>query len=91
MICGQFAMIARTGKSVSRLIFAKPQGKSKIRPQMKRIKEHKRGETMHRFIRNILRFIIRHKRINQTFSQWKWFNHLCYEEAQAVIGNRAWK
>lgn len=51
----------------------------------------RRLKTMHRFIRSILRFIIRHKRINHIFSKWKWFNHLCYEEAQAVIGNRPWK
>lgn len=45
---------------------------------------------MHKIIRNILRFIIKHKRLNIVFSKWKWFNHLCYEEAQAVIGNRTW-
>lgn len=45
---------------------------------------------MHRFIRNILWFIIRHKRIDRVFSKWKWFNHLVYEEAQAIIGNRPW-
>ena len=48
-------------------------------------------KALHRFIRSILRFIIRHKKINRVFSKWKWFNHLCYEEAQAVIGNRPWK
>jgi len=42
---------------------------------------------MHRFIRRILRYIIRHKRLNKIFSRWKWFNRVCYEEAQAVIGN----
>lgn len=46
---------------------------------------------MHRFIRTVLRFIIRHNRIDRVFSKWKWFNHLRYEEAQAVIGNRPWK
>ncbi len=46
---------------------------------------------MHKAIRAVLRSIIKHKRICKIFEQWKWFNHLCYEEAQAVIGNRPWK
>lgn len=45
---------------------------------------------MHRTIRCVLRFIINHKRLNKLFSKKKWFNKLCYEEAQAVIGNRPW-
>lgn len=44
----------------------------------------------HKTIRSILRFIIQHKRLNNLLSKWKWFNNLCYEEAQAVIGNRQW-
>lgn len=45
---------------------------------------------MHKFIRIILRFIIDHKKLCRIFDRWKWFNNLCYEEAQAVIGNRPW-
>lgn len=46
---------------------------------------------MHRLIRMVLRFIIRYKRISRIFDKWEWYKHLCYEEAQAVIGNRPWK
>ena len=46
---------------------------------------------MHKIIRSILRFIIKHKKLERFFSKFKWFNHLVYEEAQAVIGNRPWK
>lgn len=45
---------------------------------------------MHKYIRGILRFIIQHKKIDRIFSKWKWFRTLCYEEAQAIIGNRPW-
>lgn len=43
---------------------------------------------IHKTIRKILRFIIHHKMIYNIFHKRKWFNNLCYEEAQAVIGNR---
>ena len=45
---------------------------------------------MHKRIRSILRFIIRHKRLDAFFSKHSWFKKLLYEEAQAVIGNRPW-
>jgi len=45
---------------------------------------------MHEAIRSILRFIIRHKRLDAFFSKCDWFKKLIYEEAQAVIGNRPW-
>jgi len=45
---------------------------------------------MHKMIRAVLRFIIRHKKLCSIFNRWKWFNDLIYEEAQATIGNRSW-
>lgn len=54
------------------------------------IKSGQEEIVMHRQIRNVLRFIIRHKRLHNIFGKWNWFNNLCYEEAQAVIGNRPW-
>ena len=45
---------------------------------------------MHKYIQGILRFIIRHRKIDQIFSKWKWFRNLCYEEAQEIVGNRPW-
>ena len=45
---------------------------------------------MHKAIRSVLRFIIRHKKLNAFFSKYDWFRRLIYEEAQAVIGNRPW-
>lgn len=46
---------------------------------------------MHKAIRSVLRFIIRHKRLDAFFGKYNWFRKLIYEEAQAVIGNRPWK
>lgn len=46
---------------------------------------------MHKIIREILRFIIRHRKLNKVFSKFDWFNYICHEEAQAIIGNRPWK
>ena len=45
---------------------------------------------MHKFIRSALRYVVNHKRLDRFFSRYKWFNHIVYEEAQAVIGNRPW-
>lgn len=45
---------------------------------------------MHKAIRSVLRFIIRHKKLDAFFSKYDWFRRLIYEEAQAVIGNRPW-
>lgn len=43
---------------------------------------------MHKIIRNILRFIIRHKKLYKIFTKRKWFNDLIYDEAQRILGNR---
>ncbi len=43
---------------------------------------------MHKIIRNILRFIIRHNKLCNIFTKRKWFNDLLYEEAQRVLDNR---
>lgn len=40
---------------------------------------------MHRLIRNILRFIIRHEKIYKIFNKRKWFTKLCNKEAHRVI------
>ena len=45
---------------------------------------------MHRQIRNVLRFIIKHRKLDKLFEKWNWYKHLCYEEAQAILGNRPW-
>lgn len=41
-----------------------------------------------KIINVILRFIIRHKRLDLIFSKHKWYTELLYEQAQKIIGNR---
>ena len=36
---------------------------------------------MHKVIRSILAFIIRHKTLEKIFSKWKWYNELVIYEA----------
>ena len=43
---------------------------------------------MHKVIRKILRFIIRHNKLYKIFIKRKWFKNLIYEEAQIILGNR---
>lgn len=41
-----------------------------------------------KIINGILRFIIKHNRLNQILSKYKWYIELIYEQAQKIIGNR---
>ena len=41
-----------------------------------------------KFIRSILRFVIKRKHLYTMFSKYDWFNNLVYEQAQKLLGNR---
>lgn len=41
-----------------------------------------------KIINGILRYIIKHKRLDQILSKYKWYTDLLYRQVQKILGNR---